>query len=71
MDFIKLEKALIKIGQEMATSSNLESLLEEYQSTRDAFESLSGDDYENLINKKLNLSNLSHSSFIGRIRVFP
>ena len=59
-DFIKLEKALIIIGQEMATSSNLESLLEEYQSTRDAFESLSGDDYENLINKKLNLSNLSH-----------
>lgn len=59
-DFIKLEKALIKIGQEMATSSNLESLLEEYQSTRDAFESLSGDDYENFINKKLNLSNLSH-----------
>ncbi len=57
-DFIHLQSELTKIGEAMATSSDIESLLEKYQQTSDAFEALGGNDFENTINKKLNLSNL-------------
>lgn len=57
-DFIHLQSELTKIGEAMAISSDIESLLEKYQQTSDAFEALGGNDFENTINKKLNLSNL-------------
>lgn len=57
-DFIKLENELSKISEEMSRSSDIEALLEKYQEVSDAFDSIDGNDYENIINKKLNLSNL-------------
>ena len=57
-DFINLESELLRISDEMATSSDLEPLLEKYQEISDAFEAIGGDNYENIINKKLNLSSL-------------
>ncbi len=60
-DFINLQNELIKIGEDMATSSDIESLLEKYQDTSDAFDAIGGNDFENTINKHLNLSNLMNS----------
>ena len=57
-DFIHLQNELTKIGEEMATSSDIEALLEKYQDTSDTFDAINGHDFENNINKKLNLSNL-------------
>ncbi|MBP2028390.1 ATP-binding cassette subfamily F protein 3 [Acetoanaerobium pronyense] len=57
-DFINLESELLRISDEMVTSSDLEPLLEKYQEISDAFEAIGGDNYENIINKKLNLSSL-------------
>ncbi len=57
-DFIKLEKKLEKIAEDMATSEDIESSLEDYQEALDEFDAIGGNDYENIIDKKLNLSNL-------------
>lgn len=56
--FIKLQNEITTICSEMETSSDIESLLEKYQQTLDAFEAINGDDFENKINKNLNLANL-------------
>ena len=42
----------------METSSDIDSLLEKYQQALDAFDAINGDDFENNINKNLNLANL-------------
>lgn len=57
-DFIKLQNEITAICTEMETSSDIESLLEKYQEALDAFESINGDDFENMIDKKLNLIEL-------------
>lgn len=57
---IKLEEKLASIALEMETSSDIDRLLEEYQETSDAFDSLGDGDFESKINKKLNSANLSH-----------
>jgi ATP-binding cassette, subfamily F, member 3 len=49
---------LTSICTEMETSSDIDSLLEKYQQTLDAFDAINGDDFENKINKNLNLTNL-------------
>ncbi|MBU3178573.1 ATP-binding cassette domain-containing protein [Clostridium estertheticum] len=56
--FIKLQNEITSICSEMETSSDIESLLEKYQQTLDAFGAINGDDFENNINKNLNLANL-------------
>jgi ATP-binding cassette subfamily F protein 3 len=56
--FIKIQNEITSICTEMETSSDIESLLEKYQQTLDAFEAINGDDFENTINKNLNLANL-------------
>ncbi len=43
----------------METSSNIDTLLEKYQQALDAFNAIGGDDFESIINKKLNLANLA------------
>ncbi len=64
-NFIQLQNEIAAICTEMETSENLEALLEQYQEKLDAFEAVGGDDYENIINKKLNLANLSkHENLI-------
>ncbi|MGH4139904.1 ABC-F family ATP-binding cassette domain-containing protein [Clostridium sp.] len=56
--FIKLQNEITSICSEMETSSDIESLLEKYQQTLDAFDAINGDDFENNINKNLNLADL-------------
>jgi len=57
-EFIKLQNKITSICTEMETSSDIDSLLEKYQQTLDAFDAINGDDFENNINKNLNLANL-------------
>jgi ATP-binding cassette subfamily F protein 3 len=57
-EFIKIQNEITSIYAEMATTSDMDSLLEKYQSALDAFESMDGDNFENTINKQLNLANL-------------
>ncbi|WP_141500883.1 ABC-F family ATP-binding cassette domain-containing protein [Paenibacillus luteus] len=57
-EFIKIQDEITSIYAEMATTSDMDSLLEKYQSALDAFESMDGDNFENTINKQLNLANL-------------
>jgi ATP-binding cassette subfamily F protein 3 len=58
-EFITLQNEITSICTEMETSSDLDSLLEKYQTTLDAFHAIGGDDFESNINRKLNLANLS------------
>jgi ATP-binding cassette, subfamily F, member 3 len=55
----KIQEKLNAIYAEMATRSDMDSLMEEYQLALDALESMGGDDFESRINKKLNLANLA------------
>ena len=57
-DFIKLQNEIAAICTEMETSYDIETLLEKYQEALDAFELINGDDFENIIDKKLNLTEL-------------
>ncbi|NFL06274.1 ABC-F family ATP-binding cassette domain-containing protein [Clostridium botulinum] len=57
-EFIKLQNEITSICTEMETSSDIDTLLEKYQQVLDAFDAINGDDFENTINKKLNLTNL-------------
>ncbi|WP_291637796.1 ATP-binding cassette domain-containing protein, partial [Clostridium sp.] len=57
-EFIKLQNEITAICSEMETSSDIDPLLEKYQQTLDAFDAINGDDFENNINKNLNLANL-------------
>ena len=55
---IELQNQLESICTEMETSLEIESILEKYQESSDAFEALGGNNFEMEINKKLNLTNL-------------
>jgi ATP-binding cassette subfamily F protein 3 len=57
-EFNRLQNEITSICTEMETSSDIETLLEKYQETLDAFNAIGGDDFESIINKKLNLANL-------------
>lgn len=57
-EFIKLQNKITSLCDEMATSSEIEILLEKYQETLDAFEAIGGDDFESTIKSQLNLANL-------------
>lgn len=57
-DFIRLQHEIALICTEMETSEDIEALLIKYQAALDAFDAIGGDDYENNINKKLNLADL-------------
>ena len=57
-EFIKLQNEITSICTEMETSSDIDTLLEKYQESLDAFDAINGDDFENTIDKKLNLTNL-------------
>ncbi|MFA6939580.1 MAG: ATP-binding cassette domain-containing protein [Clostridiaceae bacterium] len=56
--FIKLQNEMTAICTQMETSSDIDTLLEKYQQTLDAFDAINGDDLENIIDKSLNLANL-------------
>lgn len=56
--FIKLQNEITSICAEMETSSDIDTLLEKYQQAMDEFDAINGNDFENVIDKKLNLINL-------------
>ncbi len=56
--FITMQNEITEICDKMATSEDLEPLLEEYQQALDKFEALDGDNYESNIEKQLGLANL-------------
>jgi ATP-binding cassette subfamily F protein 3 len=58
-EFIKLQNEITSICAEMETSTDIDTLLEKYQQVLDAFNAIGGDDFESIINKKLNLANLT------------
>ena len=58
--FIKLQEEIATLCDEMGTSDDIETLLEKYQEALDAFDAIVGDNFENNINKKLNLANLNN-----------
>lgn len=58
-EFTKVQEKLNAIYAEMATTSDMDSLMEKYQLALDALESMGGDDFESRIHKKLNLANLA------------
>ncbi|GFZ30850.1 ABC transporter ATP-binding protein [Clostridium zeae] len=57
-EFIKLQNEITSICTEMETSSDIDTLLEKYQQALDAFTAINGDNFEDIINKNLNLANL-------------
>lgn len=57
--FIKLQEEIASLCDAMGTSDDIETLLEKYQEALDAFDAVDGDNFENNINKKLNLANLN------------
>ena len=57
-DYINLQNKITSICKKMETSSDIDTLLEEYQQALDAFDAIGGDDFESNITKKLNLANL-------------
>ncbi len=56
---LRLKGKLETICDEMATATELDSLLEKYQETLDAFEAIGGEDYESIITRQLNLAELT------------
>ena len=57
-EYNKLQSEITSICTQMETSSDIETLLEKYQEALDALDAIGGDDFENNVNKKLNLTNL-------------
>ena len=64
-NFIKLQNEITAICTEMEKSSDIETLLEKYQDALDEFESINGDDFKNIIDKKLNLIELIKYKNLG------
>ena len=57
-DCIRIQNEINTILAEMETSSDIDALLEKYQTALDAFDAIDGNDFESNIHKKLNLANL-------------
>ncbi len=57
-DCIRIQNEINTILAEMETSSDIDALLEKYQTALDAFDAMDGNDFESNIHKKLNLANL-------------
>lgn len=65
--FIKLKNEIDSICEEMGTSSDLENLMIKYQEKLDELESIGGDNFENNINKKLNLAQIDKDKKINEL----
>ncbi|MGG4483012.1 ABC-F family ATP-binding cassette domain-containing protein [Paenibacillus illinoisensis] len=57
-EFFKIQDEITTLYAEMSTTSDMDSLMEKVQLALDAFESMDGNNFENTINKQLNLANL-------------
>lgn len=58
-EYFKLQNEISSICSQMETSSDIDALLDKYQLALDAFNAIGGDAFESMINKKLNLANLT------------
>lgn len=56
--FISYQDKITALCAAMETAADIDPLLEEYQQVLDAFDAIGGANYENLINKKLNMAGL-------------
>lgn len=56
---LKRKNEVDLLCEELATATEFDVLLEKYQEALDAFEAVGGEDFESIVNKKLNLANLS------------
>lgn len=63
--YTKAQDELTAIYAEMATTSDMDALMEKYQLALDALEALGGDDFESRISKQLNLADLMKLRDIG------
>ena len=54
-EYNKLQSEITSICTQMETSSDIETLLEKYQEALDALDAIGGDEFENNVNKKLNI----------------
>ena len=57
--FLQLQNEITDICIQMETATDIEPLLEKYQEALDAFALIDGDNFENTIDKNLNLANLN------------
>jgi ATP-binding cassette, subfamily F, member 3 len=57
-EFIRLQNEITTLCTKMETASHIETLLEQYQHSLDAFNAIDGDHFESNIHKKLTLANL-------------
>lgn len=60
-EYLELEEEINSICDEMATSDNLEELMEIYQEKIDHLDAIGGSDYENAIMRDLSLAELAHT----------
>ncbi len=58
-EYITLQKNIASICTAMETATDIEPLLEQYQEALDALDAIGGDDFESMVNKKLNLAELN------------
>jgi ATP-binding cassette, subfamily F, member 3 len=56
--FLALQSKILELCTEMETSSNIDSLMDEYQLALDAFDAIDGNDFESNIQIKLNMAHL-------------
>ncbi len=56
--FIELQQGLDLLCEKMAEAEDIDAVMEEYQNALDQFDAIGGNDYHNLIMKKLNQANL-------------
>lgn len=57
--FVQLQADINEVCEQMATSEELESLMEQYQDVLDAWNAIDGDNYESDISKQLKTANLT------------
>jgi len=57
--FLRLQKELASVCTKMENTADTDALLEKYQQVSDELDAMNGDEFESIINRKLNLANLS------------
>lgn len=63
-EFIEVQAEINSICTEMETASDIEPLLEKYQHALDNLESIGGDSFESMVNKKLSLADLMKYKYL-------
>ncbi|MFI3237217.1 MAG: ATP-binding cassette domain-containing protein [Lachnospiraceae bacterium] len=59
-EFVRLSAKIAEICVRMESVTDFDAIMDEYQTAYDVFEAMDGDNYENNIQKKLNLASIGH-----------